>query len=148
MLTLAASPTTGKGIRIDEVRQNIEADGTTYVEARIVRSARYVATYVSGTPNLFPASDFNNFATNQSLLAQLQNIGGYGDELNRRLYVATGIYSRTQLDNATTNMRLHCKRGSATINGAVEYTINVYRNGETCTQEQILPNPATLQARI
>lgn len=140
VLTLAASPTTGKGIRIDEVRQNIEADGTTYVEARIVRSARYVATYVSGTPNLFPASDFNNFATNQSLLAQLQNIGGYGDELNRRLYVATGIYSRTQLDNATTNMRLHCKRGSATINGAVEYTINVYRNGETCTQEQILPN--------
>lgn len=140
VLTLAASPATGKGIRIDEVKQNIEADGTTYVEARIIRSARYVAAYVSGTPNLFPASDFNNFATNQSLLGQLQNIGGYGDELNRRLYIATGIYSRTQLDNALTNMRLHCKRGSAPINGAVEYTINVYRNGETCTQEQILPN--------
>lgn len=140
VLPLAATPTTGKGIKVTEERQNIVADGTTYVEARIVRSAKYVATYTPNTPNLYAASEFNNFATNQALFSTMQNLKLIADNLNARLYVATGIYSRAQLDVQLTNIRLHCKAGSAVINGAAEYTINVYRNGNTCTQEQILPN--------
>ncbi len=143
VLPLAANPITGKGIKIEETRQNIEADGTTYTEARIVRTAKYVANYTKDTPNLYAASDFSNFATNKSLYSTLQNIKAYGDQLNSRLYVVTGVYSRAQLDAQITNMRIHCKAGSATINGATEYTINVYRNGNTCTQEQILPNMQT-----
>ena len=140
VLPLAATPTTGKGIKVTEERQNIVADGTTYVEARIVRSAKYVATYTPNTPDLYAASEFNNFATNQALFSTMQNLKLIADNLNARLYVATGIYSRAQLDVQLTNIRLHCKAGSAVINGAAEYTINVYRNGNTCTQEQILPN--------
>ena len=140
VLPLAATPTTGKGIKVTEERQNIVADGTTYVEARIVRSAKYVATYTPDTPDLYAASEFNSFATNQALFSTLQNLKLVADNLNARLYVATGVYSRAQLDVQLTNMRLHCKAGSAVINGAAEYTINVYRNGNTCTQEQILPN--------
>ena len=140
VLPLAASPTTGKGIKVTEERQDIVADGTTYVEARIVRSAKYVATYTPNTPDLYAASEFNNFATNQALFSTMQNLKLVADNLNARLYVATGIYSRAQLDVQLTNIRLHCKAGSAVINGAAEYTINVYRNGNTCTQEQILPN--------
>lgn len=140
VLPLAATPTTGKGIKVTEERQNIVADGTTYVEARIVRSAKYVATYTPNTPDLYAASEFNSFATNQALFSTLQNLKLVADNLNARLYVATGVYSRATLDSQLTNMRLHCKTGSAVINGAAEYTINVYRNGNTCTQEQILPN--------
>lgn len=140
VLPLAASPTTGKGIKVSEERQNIVADGTTYVEARIVRSAKYVATYTPNTANLYAASEFNSFSTNQALFSTLQNLKIVADNLNARLYVATGIYSRAQLDSQLTNMRLHCKAGSAVINSAAEYTLNVYRNGNTCTQEQILPN--------
>ena len=140
VLPLAATPTTGKGIKVTEERQNIVADGTTYVEARIVRSAKYVATYTPNTPDLYAASEFNNFATNQALFSTMQNLKLIADNLNARLYVATGIYSRAQLDVQLTKIRLHCKAGSAVINGAAEYTINVYRNGNTCTQEQILPN--------
>lgn len=140
VLPLAATPTTGKGIKVTEERQNIVADGTTYVEARIVRSAKYVATYTPNTPDLYAASEFNNFATNQALFSTMQNLKLVADNLNARLYVATGVYSRAQLDVQLTNIRLHCKAGSAVINGAAEYTINVYRNGNTCTQEQILPN--------
>lgn len=140
VLPLAATPTTGKGIKVTEERQNIVADGTTYVEARIVRSAKYVATYTPNTPNLYAASEFNSFATNQALFSTIDNLKLVADNLNARLLVKTGVYSRAQLDVQLKTMRLHCKAGSAVINGAAEYTINVYRNGNTCTQEQILPN--------
>ena len=140
VLPLAATPTTGKGIKVTEERQNIVADGTTYVEARIVRSAKYVATYTPNTPNLYAASEFNSFATNQALFSTIDNLKLVADNLNARLLVKTGVYSRAQLDVQLKTMRLHCKTGSAVINGAAEYTINVYRNGNTCTQEQILPN--------
>ena len=36
VLPLAATPTSGKGIKVVEERQDITADGTTYVEARIL----------------------------------------------------------------------------------------------------------------
>ena len=140
VLPLAATPTSGKYIRVIEERMDIVADGTTYVEARIVRSAKYVASYTANMEEVYRTSDFGNFATNKSLYSTLQNLKAYGDELNNRLYVLTGVYSRFQLDRQLTNMRIHCKAGSAEINGAAEYTINVYRNGSTCTQEQVLPN--------
>lgn len=140
VLPLAATPTSGKAIKVIEDRENVVADGTTYAEARIVRSAKYMATYIPDTPDLYATSEFNNFATNQALYSTIQNLKLVADNLNARLYVMTGVYSRNQLDAQLTNIRLHCKSGSAVINGATEYTINVYRNGNTCTQEQVLPN--------
>ena len=140
VLPLAATPTSGKGIKVVEERQDITADGTTYVEARILRSAKYVATYTENTPNLYPASDFRKFSTNEALQSIIDNLKITATNISGRLRVRVGVFSRTQLDAAVENERLQCKKGSAVINGAAEYTVNVYRNGDTLTQEQVLPN--------
>ena len=140
VLPLANTRGTNKAIKIIEQRADVVADGTTYAEARIYRSAKYVPTYTENTPNLYPISDFHKLSTNEALLSITQNYSPVIESIDARLYVVTGVYSRTQLDGQLTNMRLHCKTGSAVINGASEYTINVYRNGGTLTQEQILPN--------
>ena len=140
VLPLAATPTSGKGIKVVEERQDITADGTTYVEARILRSAKYVATYTENTPNLYPASDFRKFSTNEALQSIIDNLKITATNISERLRVRVGVFSRTQLDAAVENERLQCKKGSAVINGAAEYTVNVYRNGDTLTQEQVLPN--------
>ena len=140
VLPLAATPTSGKGIKVVEERQDITADGTTYVEARILRSAKYVATYTENTPNLYPASDFRKFSTNEALQSIIDNLKITSENIQARLLVREGVFSRVQLDAASRNERLHCKKGSAVINGASEYTINVYCNGDTLTQEQVLPN--------
>ena len=140
VLPLAASPTSGKGIKVMEERQDIVADGTTYVEARILRSAKYVATYTKDTPNLYPASDFRKFSTNEALQSIIDNLKITSDNIEARLKVRVGVFSRAQLDAASANERLQCKKGSAVINGAAEYTVNVYNNGDTLTQEQVLPN--------
>ena len=140
VLPLAATPTSGKGIKVVEERQDITADGTTYVEARILRSAKYVATYTENTPNLYPASDFRKFSTNEALQSIIDNLKITATNISERLRVRVGVFSRAQLDAAVENERLQCKRGSAVINGAAEYTIVVYRNADTLTQEQILPN--------
>ena len=140
VLPLAATPTSGKGIKVVEERQDIIADGTTYVEARILRSAKYVSNYTENTPNLYPASDFRKFSTNEALQSIIDNLKITSENIQARLLVREGVFSRVQLDAASRNERLHCKKGSAVINGASEYTINVYCNGDTLTQEQILPN--------
>lgn len=140
VLPLAATPTSGKGIKIIEERRDIIADGTTYVEARILRSAKYVATYTENTPNLYPASDFRKFSTNEALQSIIDNLKITATNISERLRVRVGVFNRVQLDAAVENERLQCKKGSAVINGASEYTINVYRNGDTLTQEQVLPN--------
>ncbi len=140
VLPLAATPTSGKGIKVVEERQDITADGTTYVEARILRSAKYVATYTENTPNLYPASDFRKFSTNEALQSIIDNLKITSENIEARLKVRVGVFSRAQLDAASANERLQCKKGSAVINGAAEYTIVVYRNADTLTQEQILPN--------
>ena len=75
-----------------------------------------------------------------SLNSRFQDYTGLEDAISKRLMVLTGIFSSAQLDAAKDNIRLHCKSGSVAINGASEYTINVYLSGKSLTQEQLLPN--------
>ena len=140
VLPLQASGTSGKGIRVIQEPEDIEADGVTYSEARVRRYARYVGTYTPNTPDLYSASEFNAFATNISLNTRFQEYSGLGDAINKRLMVITGKFTSAQLDKADNNIRIHCKAGSLVLNGAQEYTINVYKSGDKLSQEQLLPN--------
>ena len=135
VLPLAAEPQTGVAIKISEEKIDIIADGNVYAGARIVRSAKYVANYSENVENLYRIEDFRNFATNKDLYTKLINLE---NGLGYRLYVSMGPYSISAIDSCLSNMRLHCHDGSSILNGATEYTINVYRNGRKCTQEQIL----------
>ena len=138
VLPLAAEPQTGSAIKIIEEKIDITADGNVYAEARITRSAKYVADYSENVENLYRVADFGNFATNEELYTRLQELEDYSQGIESRLFVASGVYSESSINAQRTNMRLHCQTGSAILNGATEYTINVYRNGNKCTQEQIL----------
>ena len=138
VLPLAAEPQTGSAIKIIEEKIDITADGNVYAEARITRSANYVADYSENVENLYRVADFGNFATNEELYTRLQELEDYSQGIESRLFVASGVYSESSINAQRTNMRLHCQTGSAILNGATEYTINVYRNGNKCTQEQIL----------
>ena len=138
VLPLAADPQTGAAIKIVEERVDITADGIVYTEARIMRSAKYVAEYASNDDSLYQVATFGNFATNVELYDKLQELEDYCQDIENRLYVTSGVCSLSTINAQKTNMRLHCQTGSAVLNGATEYTINVYRNGNKCTQEQIL----------
>lgn len=67
LLRLKATPTPGNGIQIRQVSENIEADGTTYAEARIYRYAEYVPSYTKNVAGLYPASGFSMIETNDQL---------------------------------------------------------------------------------
>lgn len=140
VLPLAADPQTGAAIKVVEERVDITADGIVYAEARIMRSAKYVAKYASNVDGLYRVADFGNFATNEELYTRLQELEDYCQGIENRLYVASGVYSLSTINAQKTNMRLHCQCGSHLLNGADEYIINVYRNGNKCTQEQVLMN--------
>ena len=140
VLPLQATGRPGPGIKVEESTEDIVADGVTYREARVRRYARYVNTFTPDTPNLYSASEFNAFATNINLNTRFQDYVGLADMISKCLQVATGVYTSTALDGAKENIRIHCKAGSAVINGAAEYTINVYKSGNKVTQEQLLPN--------
>ena len=140
VLPLQATDNPGNGIRIEQMAEDILADGTTYKEARVRRYARYVKNYVKDTENLYSAAEFNNFATNLSLNSRFAEYSTLADEIQRRLPTVTGVFAKSQLDAVKENVRIHCRRGSVVINGADEYVVNVYRTGDSITQEQILPN--------
>lgn len=140
VLPLQATDNPGNGIRVEQIKEDILADGTTYSEARIRRYARYVKDYVKDTENLYSAAEFNNFATNLSLNSRFADYETLSGEIQKRLPVVSGVFTSTQLDNVRENVRIHCRVGSVEINGASEYVINVYRTGDRVTQEQLLPN--------
>ena len=63
LLPLSGS-TTGKGIKVYQETQDIQADGDTYRAARIIRYARYQSTYTKDTPDLYDANAFSVIQTN------------------------------------------------------------------------------------
>ncbi len=140
LLTLSYAPNFGNGIRIKERRENIVADGTTYREARIYRWAEYEANYIKGV-NL-NAADYPLIKTNDQLAQMLQDYTAVGGELAKKLTViSTDSLTRVQLDALKDNVRVNCRKGSFALNGAPEYTINVYHHSDdNITQEQILPD--------
>lgn len=140
VLPLTGTPATG--IRVVERTENVIADGTTYKEARIYRVAEYTAPYVPNVENLYPSASFPMIQTNDQLAKKLQEYTAVNSELAKKLTVlSTNSLTRVQLDAQKDNMRLNCRKGCITLNGAEEYTINVYRHsGDNITQEQVLPD--------
>ncbi len=142
VLRLKAAPKPGNGIQIRETTENIVADGTTYREARIYRYAEYVPTYTRNVTGLYPASGFSMIETNDQLAKKLLDYTAVNSDLAKKLTVlSTDSLTRVQLDAQKDNVRLNCRKGCVRLNGADEYTINVYRHSaNNITQEQVLPD--------
>lgn len=130
------------GIQVVERRDDIVADGTTYKEARIYRSAKCVSFYREGVKGLYPASGFEVLQSNDALTKKFREYAAINSELAKKLTVFSySNLTRTQLDGMVENARINCRKGCFELNGATEYTINVYRHSaDNITQEQILPN--------
>lgn len=142
VLRFKAASKAGNGIQIRETTENIIADGTTYREARIYRYAEYVPTYSKGIAGLYPASGFAIIESNDALSKKLADYKAVNSELAKKLTVlSTDSLTRVQLNAQKDNVRLNCRKGCVPLNGAEEYTINVYRHSSNnITQEQILPD--------
>ena len=142
VLRFKAASKPGNGIQIRETTENIIADGTTYREARIYRYAEYVPTYTKNVAGLYPASGFSLIESNDALSKKLADYISVNSELAKKLTVlSTDSLTRVQLDAQKDNVRLNCRKGCVPLNGADEYTINVYRHSaNNITQEQILPD--------
>lgn len=142
VLRFKAAAKPGNGIQVRETTENIVADGTTYREARIYRYAEYVPTYTKNVAGLYPASGFSMIETNDQLAKKLLDYTAVNSELAKKLTVlSTDSLTRVQLDAQKDNVRLNCRKGCFQLNGADEYTVNVYRHSaNNITQEQILPD--------
>lgn len=129
-----------KAIRIVETTEDIQADGTKYKEARKYRRCVYELKYVEGD-NLSVA-DFPLVQTNTQLANKLADYAAINTELAKKLTVFTSSsLTRVQLDKQTDNVRICCRKGCVALNGAEEYTINVYKHSASnITQEQLLPD--------
>lgn len=139
---LPLEPGTGNGIRIREEREDIVADGVTYPGARIKRTAYFVRVFVKDTPGLYPVSGFTLIQTLDQLSKKLGEVASLRSDLAKRLQVVTTkTLTRPGLDDTKTNVRLCCRKGCVPLNGAEEYTVNVYAASEdNITQEQIMPD--------
>lgn len=131
------------GIRVYEEIENITADGDVYAGARVRRSARYEGNYVSGVPDFYNSSGFQTLPTVLSLNLRFSDYTDLANKLAAKLTVVSyNNLKRSDIDALRTeNIRVHCRKGCVVLNGAEEYTLNVYRNSdETITQEQLLPD--------
>lgn len=133
------------GIKVRERVENITADGTTYKEARIYRYAEYVGNIPLKPDTVnghYPASMFEDITTNDQLAKKLLDYNAVNTDLAKKLTVlSTDSLTRVQLDAQKDNVRLNCRKGCFALNGAAEYTINVYRHSSNnITQEQVLPD--------
>lgn len=141
VLPLKAAASANTGIRIVEKKEDIVADGTTYKEARIYRYAEYAA-YKQNVANLFPADGIALLTTNNQLETKIRDYLSVDSDLAKKLTVlSTDSLTRVQLDAQKENVRICCRKGCVPLNGADEYTINVYRHSaNNITQEQVLPD--------
>ena len=142
ILPLKGIRDTATAIQIIERSENITADGITYNDARTYRYAQYIGSYRPNVPNLYPAAGFLSIQSNDQLAKKLQDYTAVNSELAKKLtVVSTSSLTRVQLDNQKDNVRINCRKGCVPLNGANEYTINVYRHSSNnITQEQILPD--------
>lgn len=142
VLPLIGDPASGTAIKVEETKENIVADGTTYKEARVYRVARYGFAYLPNVANLYPQSGFTLIQSNDALAKKLQEYTAVNSELSKKLTViSTDNLTRVQLDAQKDNVRINCRKGCVQLNGADEYTINVYRHSaNNITQEQVLPD--------
>lgn len=141
LLPLKYGVANGRYICIRETRSDIVADGVMYKNARI----SHVAGYSNSSAGYFkskPASAFATLKTNQTLAYALQNYSGIQNVLASKLNAYTlANVTKAQLDGLKDNAVVNCPKGGLKLNGADEYSIQVYKHSkDNITQIQVLPN--------
>lgn len=146
VFTLPSSPAltaATKYIIVKTEKEDIEADGETYMEARTIRTA-YLSQSKSGA-EAYEVSQFNDFATNTTLSAQIKQMPStvlryIQDVLNEKLSSLTikGL-TQSQLDSLRTPCLVSCEN-SLLLFGCNNYAIVVKCMGATIQQELVLPD--------
>lgn len=146
VFALPASPAMSdrmKYVVVKTEKQDITADGETYKDARTVRTAALSPTK-SGS-EAYAINDFNNFATNTSLNAQIKQMPEtvlkyLQDVMAEKLssLSVTGL-TQSQLDNLRTACLVSCE-SSITMFGSTRYSIFVRKMGTAIQQELTLPD--------
>ncbi len=146
VLVLAAKPVRNNNVKyvvVKTEKQNIEADGETYVEARTVRSAVYSTTKTGGEE--YEINTFTNFATNTTLATQIKQIPEtvltyLKDVLNEKLSSLEVVgMTQAKLDSIKTPCLISCKNSLA-FEKYSNYSLMVRLMGGVVHQELTLPN--------
>lgn len=142
-LVLAAKPVKGtatKYVSVTTEKQDIVADGETYVEARTTRTAFYSTTKTSES---YDINTFNNFATNTTLAAQVkqmpETILTYISDVLTEKLSSLKLSGMTQdtLDSIKTPCLLSCS-DSLALFGQTSYSVFVRLMGSVVHQELTL----------
>ena len=144
ILVLSAKPERGTGtkyISVKTEKQDIEADGEIYKEARIIRTATYSTTK---SEECYDLSTFNlDFATNTRLATQIKQMPQLvlkyiRDILEEKLssLEITGL-TEEKLDSIKTPCVISCKDSIAML-GQTKYSIMVRLMGDVVHQELTL----------
>lgn len=146
VLVLAAKPVRNNNVKyvvVKTEKQDIEADGETYVEARTVRSAVYSTTKTGGEE--YEINTFTNFAPNTTLATQIKQtpetvLTYLKDVLNEKLssIEVTGM-TTAKLDSIKTPCLVSCKN-SVAMYGSTLYSVMVSKLGDFVRQELTLPD--------
>ncbi len=146
VLVLAAKPVRNNNVKyvvVKTEKQDIEADGETYVEARTVRSAVYSTTKTGGEE--YEINTFTNFATNTTLATQIKQtpetvLTYLKDVLNEKLSSLEVVgMTKAKLDSIKTPCLISCKN-SLLFEGYANYSLMVRLMGGVVHQELTLPD--------
>lgn len=144
VLILAEKPVMGSAIKYVSVvteKQNIEADGETYIEARTIRKAYYSTTK---TEESYGIELFSNFETNTTLAAQVKQMPNkilryLSDILAEKLTSKEVVgLSQEQLDGVKEPCVFSCKNSIAQLGSHTNYNLVVRVVGDVVHQELTL----------
>lgn len=149
VLPMAAKPIMGntiKYITVKTEKEDIEADGEVYVEARTVRTAAY-SPVKSGAEN-YEVNTFTNFAPNTTLAAQIKSMPEtvlkyLQDVMAEKLSSLTvSGMTRDKLDGIKIPCIISCVASVSLFGGYTNYSVFVRLMGKTVYQELTLPDNA------
>ncbi len=147
VIALTANPVRNNNVKyvvVKTEKQDIEADGETYLEARTVRTASYSTAQTGGEE--YDINTFTNFATNTTLATQIKQMPEtvltyLRDVMNEKLSsLEVPGMTKAKLDSIKTPCLISCKDSVALFNGATNYSVMVRLMGGIVHQELTLPD--------
>lgn len=147
VLIMTAKPVMANNIKyitVQTEKEDIEADGETYIEARTQRTASYAISKTGGED--YEINTFTNFAPNSTLVAQIKQMPEtvltyLRDVMNEKLssLEVTGM-TKKKLDSIKTACIISCRDSIALFSGQTNYSIMVRLMGGLVHQELTLPD--------
>lgn len=147
VLVMTAKPVMANNIKYITVKtekQDIEADGETYIEARTQRTASYAISKTGGED--YEINTFMNFAPNSTLVAQIkqmpETVLTYLRDVMAEKLSSLEVAGMTQkkLDSIKTACIISCRDSIALFGGQTNYSIMVRLMGGLVHQELTLPD--------